>query len=247
MKKYIYIFVLLLFNLTGFADVTVKLKSNQTISGTIVFQNEEVLILQSASGQRFQYPMSEVVSCQEETITKQKTNRQVTTTGKKVGISLHIAGGAGLLPSYNAGGSISANVFIGACNLLDKQIFVGGGIGYEAFLMPKLELQNNITYSFIPLQIRFSAPLMQTVHAPAIGLTAGYGFSPKGIDKGGLTASFDFGYRYRISEKTVMFAGLTTAVQQGKIEYMETIDQQTFFSSTIHSFWKIGAKIAFQF
>lgn len=248
MKRLYFILFMILTSMVSFSAVTVRLKTGQTITGDIVFQNEEVLIIKSEQGQRYQYPKSEVAEINESTYAANKEKEQVNTfSKKKVGISFHFAGGAGVLPSYSAGGSISADVFIGACNLFDKHIFLGGGIGYEAFFMPDVEQHHNTTYSFIPLQLRFSAPFTTTVHAPAIGFSVGYGFSPKGANSGGLSADFDFGWRYQISHKAAMFAGLTTAVQQGRINYLETISDVTYSSSPVFTFWKVGAKVALQF
>ena len=42
------------------AAEVVKLKSGATISGTVVFENEQVLIIKSADGSRYQYPKSEI-------------------------------------------------------------------------------------------------------------------------------------------------------------------------------------------
>lgn len=247
-KRIDLIFVLLLTTIVSFADVAVTLRSGEIVFGNIIFQTEDILLLKTESGQRFQYQMSEVADIQDGLVTNQSEETKKETTKKKVGISLHIAGGGGLLPSYHSGGSMSADVFVGACNVFDKHIFIGGGIGYEAFFMPAANNQDITTYSFIPLQIRFSTPFMQTRHAPAIGMSVGYGFSPKGIEKSGLAASLDFGYRCQISEKNALFAGLTAAIQQSKIdEYTETIEKQEYKFSSIQSLWKIGAKVAIQF
>ncbi|MBR1808562.1 MAG: hypothetical protein IJ776_04160 [Paludibacteraceae bacterium] len=248
MKKCLYILLLTLLPLCSFADVRLTLKSGHTLTGTVVFRNEEVIVVKSAEGQRFQYPMSEVADIAEvdEQAIKNEDTKPVT-AAKKVGVSLHLSGGPAFIPHDAAGGAFDAMVFVGACNLLDKHIFIGGGVGYESFFMFPVGEHNFSTASFIPVQVRFSAPLMPTRHAPALGCSLGYGFSPKGIGKSGICASLDAGWRWQINEKMAMFAGITAAFQQGKTSVDETIDDKTYTSDAVRNFCKLGLKLAVQF
>ena len=51
---------LLLAGTTFVSAEVVRLKSGKTIEGTILFQNDEVIVIRDASGARFQYPKSEI-------------------------------------------------------------------------------------------------------------------------------------------------------------------------------------------
>lgn len=248
MKKWFYILLLLLLPLCTFADVRLTLKSGHTLTGTVVFRNEEVIVIKSAEGQRFQYPMSEVTDIAEvEAVTVEEEDTKPVTSVKKVGVSLHLSGGAAFIPHDAIGGGLDAMVYVGACNLFQKHIFIGGGIGYEGFFMSDNAESPLTNTSFIPIQVRFSAPLMQTRHAPALGCSLGYGFSPKEIDKGGICASLDAGWRWQINEKMAMFAGINAAFQQGKTSVDETIEDKTYTSVVFRNFCKLGLKLAVQF
>ena len=244
MKRLTIILLFCVLTIAAFADVVVTLNSGQQVAGTIVFQNQDVVVIKSQEGQRFQYPMSEVRSITEGEIEQEEEDLpQNQTHEKKVGVALHISGGAGIIPSYSTGGSFGANVYIGACNLMQKHIFVGGGLGVDMFFFPTQA--GPLVY--IPLQAHFSAPFMQTKHAPAAACSIGYGFSTKGIDKGGLSAVADFGWRCQLSSKAALFAGLSASIQQGKIDIEETIESETYTHSSVRSLWKVGAKLAIQF
>ena len=96
-------------------------------------------------------------------------------------------------------------------------------------------------------QLFLSAPLMQTEHAPALGASVGYGFSPKGIDKGGLAASVDAGWRWQMTEKSALFVGIDFALQQGKATVAETIEGEEYESEQFRNFCRVGLKLAVQF
>ena len=246
MKRLFYILFLAALPLLSYAEVVLTLNSGQTVKGGIVFQNEEVVVIKSSEGQRFQYPMTEVKDISE-TVEVEETEEEdvAENSGKKVGISLHLSAGAGFIPHDAAGAGFDAMVYVGACNLLDKHIFVGGGVGFESFFVSAAS--DKSTATFIPVQVRFSAPLMSTPHAPALGCSLGYGFSTKGIDKGGLAASFDAGWRWQINGKSAMFAGLTASLQQGKTTVEETIEDKVYTSTATRNFCKLGVKFAVQF
>ena len=68
-RKYILLIGLLLLSFTAMAEVVV-LRSGQSVKGEIMLQNEDVVIIRSNNGMRYQYPMNEVLSIQKE---EQKT------------------------------------------------------------------------------------------------------------------------------------------------------------------------------
>lgn len=62
MKKCIVLILVLAASLCSIAsDVNVQLKSGSIITGSLVLQNSEIVVIQTASGARFQLPASEVV------------------------------------------------------------------------------------------------------------------------------------------------------------------------------------------
>ena len=224
------------------AEVTLVLKSGQRITGTVLFENEEVMVIKDADGKRYQYPQTEIQEVVEGVAPEQKEEVKRVAKGKLTGMSVHIGGGAGWLPKYNAGGSLSGDAYIGACNVAQRHIFIGGGLGYHAYV------SGGQWYHFIPLQVRFSAPLTQTRHAPAIGASLGYGFLPKGKGKGGLHGGLDVGWRCQLQERAALFAGVNATMQQAPTDVEEHINNQSYtHHAAIRTFCSIGLKVAVQF
>ncbi len=238
------LFLLCLLGVALCAEQRVVLRSNKTIVGTIIFQNEEVVIIRDADGKRFQYLMSEVVRIEE--ITSKKTEEpKENLSQKKVGIMLQVTGGA-LVDSHQPtewGGYTRGQLLIGANNLLGKHIFLGGGVGYEALFL------NNHQYHLLPIELYSIVPCMQTKHAPFFGLGIGYGVALKGNYTGGFLADIDFGWRMQISEQTTMLLGVNAHLQQLTDKWVENLPEvnEVITNTATHTLCGLAAKVAFIF
>lgn len=225
----------------------VRLKSGDIIRGTIIFQNEQVLVIKKADGSRFQYLQTDVEAILEDEA-EEAPKEQATTAAKekKVTVSLQFAGGMTVLPGNSAGsksqtgGNVQADLFIGSTNLLGKRIFLSGGLGYHLHYaaMPPTSLapvgaQSSSAsrssslgekervrgkgLSFLPIQLRAEAPLTRGKHAPMLGLGVGYGISLQKSAKGGAFADFTFGWRCQLSDSRAISLGLFSNIQQTKL------------------------------
>lgn len=282
MKKIGLIIAFIVLTITAYADVSVKLLTGQNITGEIVFQNEDVIILKNADGQRFQYPMSEVESINEtEELSNNNVEQKEFNKQKKVGVVIDLSTGVSFVANRAIGGNFGINLFVGAPNLLDRNIFLGAGIGYNGdYLTLKEEIKTPVfddgaygdddytvedteqkwnintkktsaNYSFIPLQLRISMPLMQGKHAPLLGASIGYGFCTSGINKSGLAASFDLGWRMQINTNNSFFAGLNMSLQQTKMEVYDTFTDgliyDNFKSTQTRNICRVNLKVGIQF
>jgi hypothetical protein len=96
MKRLAIIVVMVLAWVSIQADV-VTLKNGAQVRGTIVLQNDEVVILRNASGVRMQYPRAEVVSItQDEEQEQQQAEVQTVGEGHKKKASILLEVGMGL-------------------------------------------------------------------------------------------------------------------------------------------------------
>ena len=109
------IFVYILFcvlSLTYVCAETLVLRTGARVRGSIVFRNEEVVIIRDAEGARFQYPTTDIAEIlteetqneSDETINGQMVNDQMVNS-KKASILIEVAGGAAIIPQYAAGGA----------------------------------------------------------------------------------------------------------------------------------------------
>ena len=240
--------LLMLCALTVQADVVV-LQSGKEIQGTILVQNEEVVIIKTTSGSRFQYPTKEVKTIRKEGSDNQggadpsTTHQEVQaiddkqaspSSVKKVSVAIELAGGAASKPKDdNTYGNISANLLIGSHNLLSRGIFLGGSVGYLGALYTTTQTivttttpivkKTTTAYSFLPITLAARIPLLQHKHAPMIGMQLGYGIALSKDYQGGLNAGINLGYCYRISERQRLYVAADCQLQQAFINTTEHI------------------------
>jgi len=222
--------MVLLLSQVASAEV-VRLKSGAQIRGSIVFQNEQVLVIKKVDGSRFQYLQTDVAEVlKDEDVPEEKVEEKPQEKAKKVTASLQLAGGIAALPGTAVEGSekavganVQADMIVGTANLLDKRILVGGGLGYH------MNYLGGTAYSFLPIQARVEAPLMQTKHAPMLGVGLGYGISVTKSLKGGAFADMSIGWRYQMNEKRAIALSLYGSFQQATLSnHTDVIDGANF-------------------
>ena len=217
-KKYILSVCLFLFSSLSMAEVVV-LQSGQSVKGDIVLQNEDVVIIRATNGMRYQYPMSEVLAVKQDEHVSETAEEKRTAEDqfKHVGVCAQAVGGGVYVPYMGWGGNVGASLKIGANILEEKQMFVGGEVGYKAMIF------TDQTYSFIPLQFFFSTILNSKKHAPIVGVNVGYSFSANRKTQGGICAGVNVGWHYKINHDTSMALGISTDWQQAKTEVVQMI------------------------
>ena len=217
-KKYILFFCFLLLPLLLLAEVVV-LQSGQSVKGDIVLQNEDVVIIRATNGMRYQYPMSEVLDVkQDEHVSEPaQEKKDAEDQFKHVAVCAQTVGGGVYVPYMGWGGNVGASLKIGANLLEEKQMFVGGEVGYKAMIF------TDQTYSFIPLQFFFSTILNSEKHAPIVGVNVGYSFSANRKTQGGICAGANVGWHYKIDHDTSIALGISTDWQQAKTEIKQMI------------------------
>lgn len=246
MRKLTVIFTLLALCVCVHAE-TIILRTGARVQGTIVFQNEEVVIIRNAEGARFQYPKSDVAEIVSEEKIPESRNPEITRedpeikTSKKASILLEIAAGGASIPNQMMGAAVSADLLVGSHHIGDRHIFVGGGLGYHGLFV------EGDKYNFLPIQAVIRMPFMETKHAPVFGMGVGYGIALSKNYIGGLYAGVDLGYRYQLNPKTALGAVFYTQFQQAKVLVSETVEQAVFTNYTGRSLIAFGAKFTFYF
>lgn len=223
---------------------TIILRTGARVSGTIIFQNEEVVVIRDAEGVRFQYPRADVeaITEEEEVVEEAPVEEEPKiTTSKKASILLEIAGGAAVIPNQAAGGIVSADLLVGSHHIGDRHLFIGGGLGYHGLFIAGEK------YNFLPIQVALRMPFVETKHAPVFGASVGYGIALSKKYLGGIYANIDFGYRCQLNPKTAISVVFFTQFQQAKIAVTETIEDTEFTNYTGRNFVSPGIKLALYF
>lgn len=233
MYRHFFLFVLsVCFALSVWADKVV-LQNGKTITGQVLIQNDEVVIIRDAAGMRFQFPASDVALVSKEEVTNLDTlvaEAPVVSSSKKAAILLEVAGGGASLPKENAGGNLCVDVLVGTFDLASRHIFVGGGLGYRGMF------RDGQTYSFLPLEVAVRVPFLTNIHAPYVGASVGYGFSVNKAYKGGLSAGLDVGYRYQSSPQYAIGLAIFTSFQQSQMQVVERIQDADEVTSDFSHF-----------
>lgn len=240
------VFFLCFFALCAHAE-TIILRTGAHVNGTIVFQNEEVVIIRdAASGARFQYPRADietiladdVITVSQDTISQSEPDIR---TPKKASILLELAGGAAIQPKEATGGGFSADLLVGSHHIKSRHIFVGAGLGYHGLFLGAEK------YNFLPIQVAVRMPFTEEKHAPVFGASVGYGIALSKNYIGGIYAGLDFGYRYRINPKSALAITAFAQFQQAKLTVEETIETFTFANKVHRDLITTGVKLSLYF
>ena len=247
MKKRLSILIVLCLLSLAYAHAqTIVLRTGARISGTVVFENEEEVIIRDAEGARFQYPRSEIVEIIEDEKTDEglvvsDEGKDEITTSKKASLLLELGAGAAILPNEKAGGAFGIDLLVGSHHIGNRHLFIGGGFGYHGLFLGADK------YHFMPIQVALRMPFIESKHAPVFGASLGYGIALSKNYKGGLYAGIDFGYRYQINPKTAVAVTAFAQMQQATIPTTEIIDSSEYTNTAGRVFITPGIKIGLFF
>jgi len=245
-KHWLYIlFVLVIGTISAEAEVVI-LRSGQSVVGEVLLNNDEVVIVRKKDGTRYQYPKTEVVSIQEEGQTNAilTDSTQSLPNTQKVALRIMATGGAAYIPAWGWGGNVQADIMLGAHNVMDKSIFIGGAIGYHSVFVPEQ------SYGWIPLQLVMQSPIMWEKNKdcyPTVGVNIGYAFAANKQWKGGLCTGVSIGGVYAISDNSHLLFALRAQWQQTRIQIVENIHGIDYNNVVGNSILTLGASIGLQF
>lgn len=223
----------------------VTLRTGKVVTGEILLQNDEVLILRTKNGSRFQYPASEIVSVKSEEIAAQEDKNE-SSSSASVAVRLQTAGGAVYLPEMGWGGQFALDLMLGTHAIHDTRIFLGAGLGYHAktFSAATAGQAKNATYSFLPLHAAVVMPISAHKHAPCLGLTLGYGFALDKSTQGGLCAGAEVGWNYAFAQAKDLQISLAAELQQAKTDVKQIVDEKEYINHIGCNFLAISLKLA---
>ncbi len=215
MLRLVCLVLLCLFTMAAVAEDQVPqrvvFRSGRVVVGEIVMQNDEVVIVKDASGARFQFPRADIEEItavqdnQPKEEEKETASRSVSNV-KKTSMGFRVASGY-MYMNDRSGISVAADFMIGANNIANRRIFLGGAVGYRALI------QAGKTYSVLPIDVVMELPLMTGKHTPMIGASAGYGIGI-GNFLGGVNAGLSVAYRLNFSRTGSLHVGYQFEVQQ---------------------------------
>ena len=246
MRKIAFIILCLFCFVCAHAE-TILLRTGARMKGSIVFQNDEVVIVRDSEGARFQFPRTDIeqviadeAAGSNEGVSELANEQEEIKTAKRVSALLEIAGGSAYTSGEKAGFAGSVDLLIGTHHIRDRHLFIGGGLGYHGLFMDK-------TYNFLPVQVALRMPFTEKKHAPVFGVALGYGVAMSKKYVGGLYTGIDLGYRCQLNPKTAIGAVFYARFQQAKIDATEVIEDIEFTNRTGRNFITYGAKFTLYF
>lgn len=245
MKKHLLYIAICLLSLTYAHAETIVLHTGARVKGTILFQNDEVVIVRDEAGARFQYLRTDVAEIladdAEEAEQADVVEDAEIKTSKKASILLEVAGGAAVLPNEAAGGAVSVDLLIGSHHIGDRHLFIGGGLGYHGLFF------GGEKYNFMPIQAALRMPFIEQKHAPVFGASLGYAIALSKDYNGGIYAGIDLGYRCQLNEKTAVSVVFYTQFLQAQMPTTTTIEGTTYMHYTGRNLVATGLKLALYF
>ena len=248
MNRIIAISVLVLFAGFVFAQETaglqaLQLQSGEVKCGTVVFQSDDVIVIETETGEKFQYPAAEVETIREATEADLQQETDWLPVEQNPAFGMIVAGQGGLcsVPQQGATGFVDLHMVLGVRNLLPENIFLGIGSGYT-----KIFIQDNPS-RFIPLFLHLNTSFQKKRFSPDFSLGAGYMFKVDGDMGGGLFSELSVGGRYRINGRTAFHIGAFFRVQQTTAGIERVIENETFGYEGNASIFGGGIRVALSF
>ena len=245
MKKHLLYIVLCLLSLSYAHAETILLHTGARVKGTILFQNEEVVIVRDEAGQRFQYLRTDVAEIladdAEEAEPVDIEAEPEITTSKKASILLELSCAPSIMIPFSPFGNAGIDLLAGTHHIKDRHVFIGAGVGYHGYF------QDGCSYNFLPIEAKLSVPFMEAKHAPVFGIALGYGVALSKDYIGGIYTGIDFGYRYQINPKSALAVMAFASFQQARLNTTVTIEGNTYTHKAGRNFVSPGIKFALFF
>lgn len=230
------------------------LKNGDKYTGILVLKNEEIVMLRTKDGTRYQFPVAEIESLVR--LEHQSNDRPIDPADKKLYTHYNSISTPNYCVMVDGGGGVShtqgsfgwsnhsqLDLLLGATNLLAKNLFVGLGVGHTTIF----EADQGSTRTFLPLFVRVQTTLTNRSTAPFIGLDAGYGFSLNSVYEGGVTYKLWGGIAHKMNSKSIFFAGLYVGMQSFTGTLTETVNSVNYTYVGYKSANLLGAKVGLAF
>lgn len=229
----------------------ITLKTGEIYIGEILVQTEEIVLIKTLNGSRFQFPFSSVRSVEKEFI-KDAGNNSADSLLKTIDLPLgqfcvmfDLSGGAGSGKNkyvWSPGSEVSMS--LGIKKLFNQTLFAGLGLGYNFVSIAS----TSEMLSFIPVFVRLQSNNLKKYRtAPYLSLDAGYAFSTDSGYDGGTFAKFSTGIIHKISYKISVLGGFYARTQGFSGILTETANNFNVTYKGNSSISDFGVKVGIQF
>ena len=226
----------------------ITLNTGEVYVGDIIAKTNELIMIKTPNGKRFQFQLSEVKK-----IEKTEQSENSSTFGKQVpditrkGFfcgNIELSGGVSdAKNSFSSSPFAEGSMVFGAKNISGKDVFFGVGVGYNlTFLSSTTD-----PLSLLPVFLRFQSVLIKARTAPFIGVDAGYSFGLNQSYNGGLMLRPSVGIVHKTGYKSDIYAGFFAGLTSISAPLIVTNELGTFNYHAQTSMTNFGLKFGFHF
>lgn len=224
----------------------ITLNSGEVYIGEILVQNNELIMLKTKDGTRYQFQKSEIKKVEKELVPIKSieepidSNLSITTFSGVFELSGGVSSAKNCITtSPNA----QLALIFGSKNVFQKNLFLGLGIGINNTFVSS----NSSSIGFLPLFISLQSTLTKSRTAPFVGMDAGYAFALSQGFGGGTSVKISAGILHRINYKTFLIAGVYAGANAISGNLLETNDLGKFSYYGSTTMTSAGVKIGLQF
>ncbi len=250
MNKFIRILFLLLISAgsllaqeSNMRDVVI-LKNGEKIHGEIVSVSDEILILITEDGKRFQFQLSEISSLEKEVISQKNDTKPNHNQGNFAGIA-ELNGGITKASSTEipASPTMALSLAFGSKNAFKSNVFLGLGVGYETILTK----DKSQSMSFLPVFLQIHKTLSENKIAPFVASNLGYAFKMNENYGGGAYFKLSGGVNFQITQKSAFNIGIFGKIQKISGTIIENNNLGEFVTEGNTKMFSTGLSAAFIF
>ena len=252
--NHIWLILLLLMSAALTHAEVVRLKSGEQVQGSIVFENEEVIVIKKTDGSRFQYLKQEVEAVlPDEAFQAPKEEQTKAKTQNPVTALLQLSGAVNFpLSDIMISPGVAVDLFLLSRPLpLNRDngddgahCAIGGGIGYQLAGSHFLPIQLRTDF-YIPCATAWKAHRIKRAREAVIGLGIGYGVGLYPDHKGGLRADLSAGWRWFVGNngKALAFTFFANCQQAHISNQIVTNHGEAFFEPlAVRTFTNVGVR-----
>ena len=222
---------------------TVYLKNGTVFNGEILMKSDDVMVMKTDDGIRYQFQMSEIdrVEHGQKRVEKPKSEAKQSNFSGILEINGAFAKAA--IEGLEFSPQFSANLALGTRDMLKTKTFVGIGTGFE--LIPLK--YNNKELAFIPIFVQISKTLNNKPISPFIGLKSGYSFNLNKEYKGGVLLQLTSGVNVKLNNYKSLNVGIFGKIQEVSGTITENNEYGSFTKQGSTKIINVGISAGFAF
>lgn len=220
----------------------IYLKTGEKYIGEIVLHTEQVVMIQTYNGKKYQFLPSEISEIKKESLFN--GSEQTNEFDGNIVALLQLGGGISTIKgAFNSQPHSAISISLGNKNTFGKNLYVGAGIGYNTIF----DSFSEKTLSFLPAFIQFKNIFSNTTISPSTNVKFGYAFPLQSYYSGGVFLNTSAGLNIQTTQKTNIFIGINVQWQYTYGNISEEIFQNTYTSKNNAVMSSYGITTAFVF